>query len=221
MTKNSKIGLQQAYAVETPEDSIKLYKRWADSYDEEFVAATGYVAFQRAAEIFLQHADRPAGPVLDVGCGTGVVGLALRDGGANEVDGIDISQEMLDEAGGKQTSSGDAVYGRLIQADLTRSIDIDDDTYAGIVSAGTFTHGHLGPESLDELWRIAMPGAVCSIGVNAGHFDSRGFADRFSGDVAAGVIAEPDIHIIDTFSKEIDNVDEFSVQTMIVACRVL
>lgn len=221
MTEKNRIGLEQAYAVETPSDSIELYKRWANSYDEDFVAATGYVAFQRAAEIFLQHADRPAGPVLDVGCGTGVVGLALREGGALEVDGIDISQEMLDKAGSKTTGAGDAVYGKLIQADLTRSIDIADNTYAGIVSAGTFTHGHLGPDSLDELWRIGMPGAVCSIGVNAGHFDSRGFADRFSGDVAQGIIAEPDIHIIDTFTKEIENVEEFSVQTMIVVCRIL
>jgi ubiquinone/menaquinone biosynthesis C-methylase UbiE len=221
MNNEMKISLQDAYAVETPDDSVQLYKEWADSYDEDFIAATGYVAFQRAAGFFLKQQDRPAGPVLDVGCGTGAVGSVLRDGGVAILDGIDISQEMLDEAGKKKTADGAAVYTRLIQADLTSTIAIDDNYYAGIVSAGTFTHGHLGPECLDELWRVAVPGAVCSIGVNAAHFDSQGFADKFSGDVGAGVISEPEINTIDTFTEKLENVDEYSLQTMIVVCRVL
>lgn len=221
MNNEMKISLQDAYSVETPDDSVQLYKDWADSYDEDFIGATGYVAFQRAAGFFLQQAERPVGPVLDVGCGTGAVGSVLRDGGVDVLDGIDISQEMLDQAGKKKTQDGAAVYTRLIQADLTGTIAIDDDYYAGIVSAGTFTHGHLGPECLDELWRVAAPGAVCSIGVNAAHFDSQGFADKFSSDVSGGVITEPEINIIDTFTEKMENVDEYSVQTMIVVCRLI
>lgn len=220
MSDMKKISLEDAYSVETPDDSVQLYKDWADSYDEDFIAATGYVAFQQAAAFFLKQAERPAGPVLDVGCGTGAVGSVLRDGGVDVLDGIDISQEMLDQAGKKKTRNGAAVYSRLIQADLTGTIAIEDDYYAGIVSAGTFTHGHLGPECLDELWRVAAPGAVCSIGVNAAHFDSQGFAEKFSSDVSAGVITEPEINIIDTFTEKMENVDEYSVQTMIVVCRL-
>jgi ubiquinone/menaquinone biosynthesis C-methylase UbiE len=221
MSNEMKISLRDAYAVETPDDSVELYKDWADSYDEDFIAATGYVAFQQAATFFLKQADRQPGPVLDVGCGTGAVGTVLRDGGVAVLDGIDISQEMLDEAAKKRTKDGAAVYSQLIQADLTATIAIDDNVYAGIVSAGTFTHGHLGPECLDELWRIAAPGAVCSIGVNAAHFDSQGFADKFSDDVRRKIITEPEINVIDTFSQKMENVDEFSVQTMIVVCRVV
>lgn len=220
MSEDTKIGLQRAYSVETPDDSIELYRNWADTYDEEFIKATGYVAYQRAADFYLQEAGDHSGSVLDVGCGTGVVGLALREGGVQQVDGIDISEEMLERARQKTTTNGDAVYASLIQADLTQDISVTDNHYAGIVSAGTFTHGHLGPESLAELWRVAAPGAVCAIGVNAGHFDSLGFAARFADDVAAGVIAEPDIHIIDTFNKPVKGVEEYSVQTMIVVCRV-
>jgi len=221
MTNDMKITLQDAYAVETPDDSVELYKDWADSYDKDFIAATGYVAFQHAAQCFLQQQDRPAGPVLDVGCGTGAVGTVLRDGGVEVLDGIDISQEMLDQAQRKTTRDGAPVYTRLIQADLTGRVAIDDNYYAGMVSAGTFTHGHLGPECLDELWRMAAPGAVCSIGVNAAHFDSQGFADKFANDARSGVITEPEINTIDTFTEKLDNVDEFSLQTMIVVCRVL
>ena len=216
-----KFSLADAYAVETPDDSVQLYKDWADSYDEDFIAATGYVAFHRAAKLFLQQPDRPDGAVLDVGCGTGAVGRVLRDGGVAVLDGIDISQEMLEQAAKKLTADGSAVYSNLIQADLTETIAIESNSYAGIVSAGTFTHGHLGPECLDELWRVAAPGAVCSIGVNAAHFDSQGFADKFADDVRQKIVSEPDINVIDTFTQKMENVDEYSLQTIIVVCRVL
>ena len=124
MADKSKIGLREAYSVETPEDSVKLYKNWANSYDEDFVNATGYVAFKRCADYYLQHPLRISGPVLDVGCGTGVVGLVLREGEVGRVDGVDISQDMLDQAGQKRTASGDTVYTSLIQADLTQTIAI-------------------------------------------------------------------------------------------------
>jgi SAM-dependent methyltransferase len=83
------------------------------------------------------------GPVLDVGCGTGMVGTCLRQAGVDLVDGADISLPMLAEAGNKKTVDGDPVYRNLIPADLTRSIDIPDNQYAALVSAGTITEPDL------------------------------------------------------------------------------
>jgi len=217
----SKITLADAYAVETPADSIQLYKDWADTYDEDFIAATGYVGYLNAARFFLEQEERPDGPVLDVGCGTGVVGIALRDGCVTAVDGIDISQAMLDQARDKKARDGALAYTRLIQADLTETIAIESNTYAGIVSAGTFTHGHLGPESLDELWRVAAPGAVCSIAINAAHFDSQGFAKKISDDVKRNVVTEPDISIANTYTHKLTDVDDENNQSVIVVCRVV
>jgi SAM-dependent methyltransferase len=216
-----KITLSEAYAVETPDDSIQLYKDWADTYDQDFVAAKGYVGYLNTARFFLEQKDRADGPVLDVGCGTGVVGIALRDGGVAVVDGIDISQAMLDQARGKKAQDGSPAYTNLIQADLTETIAIESDTYAGIVSAGTFTHGHLGPESLDELWRVAAPGAVCSIAINAAHFDGQGFASKISDDVKRNVVTEPDINIANTYTHKITDVDDENNQSVIVVCRVV
>jgi hypothetical protein len=53
-----------------------------------------------------------------------------------------------------------------------------------LISAGTFTHGHVGPEALDELWRVAAPGAVCVIGINAAHYESAGFGEKLAADAA-------------------------------------
>jgi SAM-dependent methyltransferase len=221
LSKEQKITLSDAYAVETPDDSIQLYRDWADTYDADFIAAKGYVGYLNVARVFLEQAGRPDGPVLDVGCGTGVVGIALRDGGIVTVDGIDISQEMLDQARSKKARDGSLAYNNLIQADLTEAIALESITYAGIVSAGTFTHGHLGPESLDELWRVAASGAVCSIAINAAHFDSQGFARKFADDVARNVVTEPDINITDTYTHKLADVDDENNQMMIVVCRVI
>ncbi|MFT5373170.1 MAG: putative TPR repeat methyltransferase, partial [Lysobacterales bacterium] len=175
MSNKHDISLTEAYSVQSPEDNIRLYANWAETYDTDFVEKEGYIAYLGPANQLLKNKSDISGPVLDVGCGTGVVGVVLHEGGIDTVDGVDISEEMLAQSRKKLSSKGQAVYRNLMLADLTQSIDIADNVYAGIVSAGTFTHGHLKPESLDELWRVAEPGAFCSIGINPDHFKQQGF----------------------------------------------
>ena len=176
-------SLDGAYALETPEDSVKLYKGWAETYDTDFAQTHGYVVPQRVAQIFRQEGGQ--GPVLDIGAGTGLVAEALGD---IETDGIDISQEMLDVAGGK------GLYRNRIRADLTRPLDIGDDSYAGFTSAGTFTHGHVGPVCLPELMRIAQSGALFVLTINAQVFDEAGFGSAFATLVANGAITPIRFH---------------------------
>ncbi len=93
MNKDKKISLTDAYAVETPDDSIQLYKDWADSYDEDFIAAKGYVGYLNAARFFLEQKDRPDGPVLDVGCGAGFTCTSVRMSlHCNRQRGVEIAQ---------------------------------------------------------------------------------------------------------------------------------
>ncbi len=173
--------LDGAYSLETPEQSVALYRDWAHDYDETFAASHGYVVPQRIAQIFRQEGGH--GPVLDIGAGTGLVAEALRAGdGDIEVDGIDISREMLDVAGRK------GLYQNRIVADLTKPLDIADASYAALVSAGTFTHGHVGPGCLGELMRIASANAVFVLAINEGVFDKAEFGSAFAGLVADGSI---------------------------------
>ena len=186
------IGLDEAYSVRTPDDSRRLYAKWASTYEQSFVKAHGYAYHEHVARIFAA-ADRPVGRVLDVGCGTGVVGVVLRRNGVGEIDGVDISPEMLAEAARKD------VYRELIVADLTVGLEIASDTYAGVTSAGTFTHGHLGPDSLEELIRVSRSGARCAVGVNAAHFGDMGFAAWFERAVERGLIGEFQIERVATY----------------------
>ncbi|WP_227271191.1 class I SAM-dependent DNA methyltransferase [Roseobacter weihaiensis] len=166
------LDVKAAYALRTPADSKALYADWARTYDDSFAAALEYVFPDHVARVF--EARGGSGPVLDAGAGTGLVAQALQRRADVVCDAFDISEEMLEVARAK------GVYRALIQGDLTARLPFDSGTYAGVVSAGTFTHGHVGPEALDELLRVAAPGALFVLTIKQDLYDTRGFAEKFA-----------------------------------------
>lgn len=164
--------LTQAYALETPDDSRRLYAAWADTYDSGFVGEQDYILHLHTAQAYA--AAGGGGPVLDVGAGTGLCGVALAQLGVAPVDATDISGDMLRVAEAKD------VYRDLFEADLTQGLPVAEDSYAGIVSSGTFTHGHLGPDALDPLMAAARPGALFAISINSQHYQKMGFEAKLA-----------------------------------------
>lgn len=161
--------LAGAYALQTPEDKVRLYARWAQSYEAGFVAENDYILHLAVAEAF---AEIGRGPVLDIGAGTGLCGAALRALRIGPIDGTDISAEMLEQAEKK------GVYRNTFAGDILAGLDVPDGAYAGIVSSGTFTHGHVGPEGLDEVVRLLAPGGQAVASINSAHFEAQGFAGK-------------------------------------------
>lgn len=166
-----KPGLSNAYALQTPADSKRLYRDWASTYDQDFAAGQGYLLPGLTAKVFA--AAGGAGPVLDVGAGTGLCGQALRAIGIEPIDATDISAAMLAEALRKDA------YRDVIEADLLEGIPVPRGSYRGVVSSGTFTHGHLGPEVLPALLRVAAPDAWFALSVNAKFYGKAGFSEAF------------------------------------------
>lgn len=69
------------------------------------------------------------------------------------------------------------VYQSLFEGDLTQRLEVGEGTYAGVVSSGTFTHGHVGPDAFEEVLRCMTSGAWAVLSVNATHWDALGFED--------------------------------------------
>ncbi|SDE32022.1 class I SAM-dependent DNA methyltransferase [Ruegeria marina] len=159
--------LTAAYGLKTPDDNRKLYAEWAGDYDDGFAAREDYQLPMHTARAFVAAGGQ--GPVLDVGAGTGLCGAVLSGFGVGPLDATDISAEMLAQAMRKD------IYRDAIEADLNLGIPVPRDSYSGVVSSGTFTHGHLGPEVLHALLRVARPGAQFAISINAAHFVEKGF----------------------------------------------
>ncbi|WP_171177784.1 class I SAM-dependent methyltransferase [Ruegeria sp. HKCCD8929] len=161
--------LRTAYSLESPEDHKRLYAEWAGDYDESFAAREDYQLHIHTARAFVGAGGQ--GPVLDVGAGTGLCGAVLAGLGVGPIDATDISAEMLDQAMRKD------IYRDAIEADLNEGIPVPRESYSGIVSSGTFTHGHVGPEALSALLRVARHGAQFALSINTKHFEAKGFAD--------------------------------------------
>lgn len=170
--------LDQAYEINGPDEARRMYGDWAETYDESFGRAWGYIAPREIAAILKARVD-PLGEVLDIGAGTGLVAEHLQ---GLTVDAIDITPEMLDVARSK------GLYRSLMLGDLTRALEISDNSYDGVVSCGTFTHGHVGPECLPELLRVTRPGGVFACGTIGPVLDGAGFGSALARLVAAGRI---------------------------------
>ena len=95
-------GLGHVYDVDGPEAAQNAYNDWAAGYDADNVGK-GYRIPWLAAAFFARHVPLGSGPILDAGCGTGLVGEALSILGYDNVVGVDLSPEML-----KLASSGPA-----------------------------------------------------------------------------------------------------------------
>ena len=165
-----KPDLEGAYDLKTPADSLRLYADWADTYDETFAAEHAYIMHEHVARAYVNAGGFQ--PVLDVGAGTGLCGQALRERGLDHVDATDISPEMLAVAKAK------GIYHALFEGDILAGLDVETGTYAGLVSSGTFTHGHVGPEALDELLRLVRSGGWIVLSIHSEHFLTHGFAAK-------------------------------------------
>ena len=172
--------LDRAYEIDGPDDVRKLYGNWAETYDDHFGAGWGYVAPREIAAIFRSEMSDGHMPVLDAGAGTGLLAENLP---GVEIDAIDITPEMLARAEAK------GLYRNRFLGDLTGPIALPDQHYGGVISCGTFTHGHVGPESLPELLRVAKPGALFCCGTIAAVLDGVGFGSALARLVAHGKIS--------------------------------
>jgi len=70
-------------------------------------------------------------------------------------------------------------YSKIIEADLTERLMINDNHYGAIVSAGTFTHGHVGPDVLDELLRVTRSGGLFVFTIHYKLYKKAGFDKKF------------------------------------------
>jgi trans-aconitate methyltransferase len=169
-------GLKGALGLTGPDACLAYYRDWAASYDQGFATEMQYLLPAHVAAAFMGANGQ--GPVLDVGAGTGLLAESLRRMGFKDpIDAVDFSVEMLERAAEK------SIYAGLFQADITRPLNLPR-RYGGIVSSGTFTAGHVGPEALPHLLAVARPQAQFALSINRRVWTALGF-DRALESLAA------------------------------------
>ncbi len=166
--------LKGAYELTDVKSAMSFYSDWAGEYDDRMEGVLGYVAPKLMAEYFATAVPNRTTSILDVGCGTGLTGLYLKSHGFQTIDGIDLNSQML----AKSRARG--FYRTLIEADITKHIELPTASYDGIISSGTFTLGHVGAEPIPELVRLLKPGAVLGCTIHREIWAQRGFEEQFA-----------------------------------------
>lgn len=134
-----------------PEDVAKVYDDWAASYDADLMAWR-YQAPSLAVGA-LNAAQPGATPVLDAGCGTGLVGRELQASGFGTVTGIDLSANALELA------EATGAYQAVRQVDLqAEPIPFPDASFAAVVCVGVMTYLPDTTAMVTEFCRVAEPG---------------------------------------------------------------
>lgn len=188
---DKKPNLDLAYALETVQDNRNLYAAWAKDYENDFASKMDYILPNQVAKIFVEMGG--TGPVLDVGAGTGLAGQALSKLDVHPIDALDLSDAMLEVASEKN------IYRNFFISDITQPIVTNNYSYQGIISSGTFTHGHVGPNAIDNLIKVANDGAFFALSINKNHWIEKGFAKKFED--LNGVIEKLLLHNVNIYGE--------------------
>ena len=147
--------------MDDPAAVVSRYDEWAPSYDDD-LAEWGYEAPEvvaRSVAAWWSASGAVAdGAVLDAGCGTGLVGRALREVGITAIDGPDVSARSLAVAAERH------VYRRLVAHDLTRvPYPVAAVAYDAAVCVGVLSYVPRIDALLRELCRAVRPDGIVVI----------------------------------------------------------
>ena len=133
--------LDALYTEGAVTDTAGLYDDWAAQYEAD-LKVIGYAAADRCAEALARADPDRASPVVDLGCGTGLSGVALKAAGFAHIDGYDFSEGMLALARQKNC------YREVILSDLSQPNAVPDRGYQHAALVGVLHHTHAPPEAI-------------------------------------------------------------------------
>lgn len=139
-----------------PDECIRqLYQRFASFYESNMCGELGYEGPQHLTSVIDEVlADRTGLTVLDLGCGTGLAGLAVHERAARLV-GVDLSTEMVERAAER------GIYDELHTAEVTEWLQHTSETFDLIIACDTFIYfGDLSPVLRLAAERLSEDGVI-------------------------------------------------------------
>ena len=168
--------VSQAFQLDGSQQAVKdFYADWASNYDKD-TSSIQYSACESTCQLFLnlpdsEHLgidpDNKDLRIMDVGCGTGLMGQTLVRHGYTNVDGCDLSLEMTIEADKL------GIYKQLTaDIDINQPINPDwKDLYDVSLSVGVFTPNHVEPQALNQMIAMTRPGGLIIVSTRIEYYD--------------------------------------------------
>lgn len=146
-------------------DKASLYNRWAPEYDKTS-ARERYMYLSVLTGLWNRFIVDKNTHTLDIGCGTGFHIEALRVLGYDNIEGIDISLGMLEQAKLK------GCYRKLHNVSAME-MPFEDDTFQAAMSVGVLTPGHVPPKGFWEIDRVIRSGGIFVFTLRVDAYDHR------------------------------------------------
>lgn len=177
----TKTYLDKIYSADST-DLRPFYAQWARSYDQE-VGENGYITPLRIAEALARHVKDLSIPILDYGCGTGISGQAFQEAGFLTIDGVDISDEMLEVAAQKK------IYRRLEVFAPETGPDVKLGAYNIIAAVGVIGAGAAPLAVLDQIMALLAPKGLLVFSFNDHTLEDPAYDGRVENYVKQGQAA--------------------------------
>jgi len=129
-----------AVPASAPVDYVEpFFDEYAQTFDQHLVGTLHYRAPERLVAEIAAHGPSRYRSALDLGCGTGLVGVLLRPV-VDRLEGIDLSARMLERAQVR------GVYDALVQDDIADHLGATAERHDLVVAADVFIYvGDLEP----------------------------------------------------------------------------
>jgi predicted TPR repeat methyltransferase len=156
------LGGEQA-APAAPRDYVRdLFDGYADSFDKHLVEELGYRTPELIATLLREtmgHVQPRSLDVLDLGCGTGLAGVAIAPM-AHRIIGVDLAPKMLEVAARK------ALYERLECNDVLTMLAAEQAaSFDLVLAADVFVYLGRLDEVVAEVKRVLRPGGFFAFSV--------------------------------------------------------
>jgi predicted TPR repeat methyltransferase len=171
--------VQWVYAAENNEQLADRYDQWAEDYDSDLKDVFDWRSPELTAEFLAKYVSRES-RVLDAGAGTGLVGQALASLGYENLEAMDMSPGMLDQARKK------GVYKDLHQMVMGDTLAFATGAFDAVIAVGVLTLGHAPASSLDELARITKAGGYVIFALRTDLYENGQFKEKQDGLAAEG-----------------------------------
>jgi len=152
----ARLGKSKGLKTMSPAYVRTLFDQYAGRFDRELIDALEY----RGPALLLEAIDTVVGRqthfprVLDLGCGTGLMGETIRARAA-ELTGVDLSSKMIAAAEKKK------IYNRLVVGDLIEFLRAEEGTYDLILAADVFVYlSNLKPVLLSSANKLSPCGLI-------------------------------------------------------------
>jgi SAM-dependent methyltransferase len=162
------------------------YGEWVATYEQTVEDAMDIELLEALREV----PWRSVGSVADLGCGTGRTGAWMRDRGIADIDGVDLTPEMLEVARSR------GVYRRLVEADVAAT-GLQSGAYDLVMTCLVDEHLAVLEPLYDEAFRLARPdGTFVLVGFHPHFIMAAGMPTHFDSASGEPVAIDTYVHLL-------------------------